>query len=321
MKRIGITGANGFIGKQLADFLERDGYCITRIIRKMNPSSANDDKKTIVIGNLTTVSDWNSILEGMDTLVHLAARVHVMQDTLQDPLSEFRKVNCDATLELAYQAAKAGITRFIHLSSIKVNGEFTMPGHPFSERDTPAPEDAYALSKYEAEVGLRELATEGKLEVVIVRPPLVYGPEVKGNFLRMMEWLNRSIPLPLCAIHNKRSLLGLGNLLDFIKICIEHPNAANQTFLVSDGIDLSTTELLQQIGHALGKPARLFAIPPGLLKIGFRLLGKRSLIPRLIGSLQVNIDKANALLGWKPPYGIDQGLKKTAKDFIQSKKD
>ncbi|MDT7041680.1 SDR family oxidoreductase [Candidatus Nitronereus thalassa] len=321
MKRIAITGANGFIGKPLADFLERNGYSVTRIIRKTDSVPANNNKKTIAIGDLTKVSDWAPILEGIDTLIHLAAKVHVKQDRHHNPLSAFRRVNTDVTVNLAHHASKAGIKRFIYLSSIKVNGEFTMPGHPFSEDNTPAPQDAYAISKFEAENGLRELATLGTMEVVIILPPLVYGPKVKGNFLRMMEWLNKGRPLPLGAIHNKRSLLGLDNLLDFIKICTEHPHAANETFVVSDGVDLSTTELLEQIGDSLGKPARLFAVPRGLLKIGFRLMGKGSLIPRLLGSLQINMGKAKMLLGWKPPYDINEGLKKTAKDFLQSKED
>lgn len=321
MKRIGITGANGFIGKALADFLEHDGYCVTRIIRRRESLSANGSKNIAIVDDLTKENNWNSVLEGMDILIHLAARVHVMQDPLQDPLSEFRKVNTDATLNLASQAAKAGITRFIYLSSIKVNGEYTTLGHPFSEKDTPAPQDPYAISKYEAEVGLREWATMSKLEVVIIRPPLIYGPGVKANFLSMMEWLKLGRPLPLGSIHNKRSLLGLDNLLDFIMTTIEHPNATNETFMVSDGVDISTTELLQQIGNVLGKPARLFSIPQGLLTIGFQLLGKGSLIPRLLGSLQINIGKAHTLLGWKPPYGMDEGLLKTAKDFLKSKGD
>ena len=319
MKRIAITGANGFIGKPLADFLERNGYCVTRIIRREESFSVNSPKNPVVICDLTKDTNWNSTLEGMDTLIHLAARVHVMRDTLDDPLTEFRQVNTNTTLNLAHQAAKAGISRFIYLSSIKVNGEETNLGHPFSENDQPAPQDAYAISKLEAEQGLYEIAKTHELDVVIIRPPLVYGPGVKGNFLRMMQWVILGAPLPFHSIQNKRSLLGLDNLLDFIGTCIEHSAAANEVFLVSDGVDLSTPGLLHCVGDALGKPVRLFSVPQKLLEISLQIMQKRNLSQRLLGSLQINLNKANKMLGWIPPYHIEEGLKKTAQEFLRSK--
>jgi len=319
MKRIFITGANGFVGNALAHQLGSQGYRVTRFIHRPKSQSANEPGENVVIGDLEELIDWGQILESLDIVIHLAARVHIMKDTLIAPFSEFQKINTDATLNLARSAAQSGIKRFIYLSSIKVNGEQTTPGKPFSEVDPPAPEDAYAISKLEAEHGLHEIAQKHNLEVVIIRPPLIYGPGVKANFLSMMEWLNMGIPLPLGAIDNKRSLLGLDNLLNFIVTCIEHPAAANEVFMIADGEDLSTTELLRRVGNALGKSVRLFSIPQKFSEIGLQIMGKRSLRQRLFGTLQINITKANELLGWNPPYSIEEGLRKVAQDFIRSK--
>ena len=246
-------------------------------------------------------------------MVHLAARVHVMNHTVASSLAEFRKSNVEATLALATQAAKAGVKRFIFISSIKVNGEHTQPGHPFRADDQPAPQDPYGISKMEAEVGLRAIAQQTGMEVVIIRPPLVYGPGVKANFASMVKWLQRGVPLPLGAIHNRRSLVALDNLVDLIITCIQHPAAANQTLMVSDGEDVSTTELLQRMAKALGKPARLVPVPQRLLEWGAAFVGKQDMARRLFSSLQVDLEPTRQLLGWKPPVSLEQGLLQVAK--------
>ena len=250
------------------------------------------------------------------SVIHLAARVHVMSYASKSPLEEYRKVNVRGTLNMAQRAASAGVKRFIYLSSIKVNGEETAPGMPFTAEDNPAPIDYYAISKYEAETGLRKLAHETGMDVVIIRPPLVYGPGVKANFLRMMQLLRRGMPLPFGAINNVRSLVALENLVDFIILCIEHPAAANQIFLVSDGEDLSTTELLRRLAKALGIPARLLPLPTIVLKIGAMLIRKSSIARRLCGSLQVDISKSRELLGWSPPCSVDIALQNVANDYL-----
>jgi len=240
-----------------------------------------------------------------------------MHEQAADPYVEFRRVNVEGTLQLARQAAVAGVRRFVFISSIKVNGEDTTQGIPFSPDGAREPKDAYGTSKCEAEQGLQALAAETDMEVVIIRPVLVYGPGVKANFLSMMRWLSRGIPLPFGAIHNKRSLVALDNLVDLIVTCIDHPAAANQVFLVSDGEDLSTTDLLRRMASALGKPARLLPVPAWLLEFGARLLGKQDLAQRLCGSLQVDISKTRELLGWTPPVSVDEGLRKTAQYFLE----
>ena len=266
-------------------------------------------------GDLEPSSDWSAALVGISTVVHCAARVHVMADTAADPLTEFRRLNVQGTLNLAHQSASAGVQRFVFVSSIKVNGEATQSGSPFAADDVAAPLDAYGISKMEAEQGLRDLAAKTGLEVVIIRPPLVYGPGVKANFAAMMRWLQRGIPLPLGAIHNQRSLVALDNLVDLIVTSLTHPAAANQTFLVSDGEDVSTTELLRRMGQAMGRPARLIPVPVSLLKLAAALVGKPDVAQRLCGSLQVDIEKTRRLLDWTPPLSLDQGLRKAAKGY------
>jgi len=240
-----------------------------------------------------------------------------MNDQSADPLTEFRKVNVDGTLNLARQAAAAGVKRFIFISSIKVNGEDTLLGRPYTAFDVPAPLDPYAISKFEAEVGLKALAAEIGIEVVIIRPVLVYGPGVKANFRSMMAWLCKGVPLPLGAIHNKRSLVALDNLVDLIVTCIDHPAAANQTFLVSDGDDLSMTQLLRALGGALNKPARLIPVPPWLIQSAAAVLGRKAVAQRLCGSLQVDMSHTCETLGWRPPVSVDQALAKTAEAYLK----
>ncbi len=299
-----ITGANGFVGGSLFKLLCHHGYPVTGVVR----GSKNNTQ--IEIENIGADTNWGSLLLGVSCVVHLAARVHVMNDTEADPLTAFRAVNVDGTLNLARQAADAGVKRFIFVSSVKVNGERTESGQAFSEADAPNPLDAYGQSKHEAEQGLRQIAAETGMEVVIVRPPLVYGPGVKANFAALMRAVQRSIPLPLGAVHNQRSLVALDNLVDFIVTCINHPQAANQTFLVSDGQDLSTSELVRGMAKAAGVTSRLLPVPVWALQAGATLLGKGDAVQRLCGNLQVDISKARNLLGWVAPVSVEEGLRR-----------
>ena len=315
--KILVTGANGFIGQAILNHLKEikntHAFGSVRQIR----ISANSNIPLIEIGDLNEETDWSDALSGVDIVIHSAARVHVMNDQSADPIAEFRKTNVAGTLNLAHQAIAAGVRRFLFISSIKVNGENTELGKPFTADDVPTPSDPYGISKLEAEQGLLRLAAETGLEVVIIRPVLVYGPGVKANFLSMMRWLSKGIPLPLGAIYNKRSLVALDNLIDLIVTCLDHPAAKNQVFLVSDGEDLSTTELLRRMGVALGKPARLLPLPASWLDLVAALLGKRNVTRRLCETLQVDTSKTRKLLGWQPPLSVDQGLKKAAEGLTK----
>ena len=311
-----VTGANGFVGNALCKKLAEEDYQVCAAVRKPQYSNKIISSDEIIFSNIGFDTSWNAALQDIDYVVHLAARVHVMNDVCKNPLEEYRKVNVNGTLNLALQAASAGVKRFIYLSSIKVNGEETAPGKPFTAEDDPAPIDSYAISKYEAEVGLQKLAHKTGMDVVIIRPPLVYGPGVKANFLRMMQLLRRGMPLPFGAINNVRSLVALENLVDFIILCIEHPAAANQIFLVSDGEDLSTTELLRRLAEALGVSTYLLPVPAILLKIGAMLIGKSSIARRICESLQVDISKSRELLGWSPPCSVDIALQNVANDYL-----
>lgn len=303
-----ITGGTGFIGQHLSARLVSENCNVLYAVR-----DASQMEGALLVDDIGPETSWGQILSGVNTIVHLAARVHIMHDTAADPLAEFRRINVAGTLNLARQAVAAGVRRFIFISTVKVNGEETTFGRPFTSEDLASPQDAYGISKHEAEEGLRHLAEDTGLEVVIIRPPLVYGPGVKGNFHSMMRWINKGIPLPLGAIHNQRSLIALDNLVDFIVTCIDHPAAANQTFLVADGEDLSTTDLLRRVGQAMGKPARLIPVPMSVLKFGARLLGKQAMAQRLCGNLQVDISKAREVLGWSPPVSVDEGLRRAVR--------
>lgn len=317
MNRILVTGVNGFVGHQLCQYLMDKEFEVYGSIRQTSRSDNLKIHKNFTVGDINSDTDWSSALQGCQYVVHLAARVHVMKEVARDPLSDFRKINTEGTLNLARQAAEQGVKRFIYLSSIKVNGEVTHHKNSFSADDIHIPTDPYALSKYEAEQGLLKLAEETSMEVVIIRPPLVYGPNVKANFLTMMKWLYKRIPLPFGAIHNNRSLVALDNLIDLIFTCISHPAAANQVFLVSDGEDLSTTELLTRVAIALGKKPRLFSINQQLLELVSKLFGKYDIAQRLCSSLQVDISKTKNLLNWTPPVSVDEGLHKTAQHFLR----
>ena len=306
-----VTGATGFVGKAVVQRLLADDQS-RRVVVAVRRDGQQWPENVLprVTGDLEPSTDWSVALGGVSSVVHCAARVHVMADTATNPLDEFRWVNVQGTLNLARQAAAAGVRRFVFVSSIKVNGEATKPSVPFSADDIPAPMDAYGVSKMEAEQGLREIALQTGMEVVIIRPPLVYGPGVKANFAAMMRWLRRGVPLPLGAIHNQRSLVALDNLVDLIVTCLTHPAAANQTFLVSDNEDISTTELLRRMGRAMGRPARLIPVPTSWLKLAAAMAGKRLVAQRLCGSLQVDIEKTRRLLGWRPPVSLDEGLRR-----------
>lgn len=300
-----LTGATGFVGQSLLPRCVSGDFRVRAVYRRQMPT-----------GECTGI-DWVSAdvpfaasLEGCDAVVHLAARVHVMREHAIDPLGEFRRVNVEATERLARRAAAAGVRRFVFLSSVKVNGEETAPGRPFRADDEPAPEDAYGVSKHEAEEALHRVAAETGLEVVIIRPPLVYGPGVKGNFRTMLDWLRRGLPLPLASLDNRRSFVGVDNLCDLILTCLSHPRAANETFLVSDGQDLSTPGLLRVVGEATGRPARLWPIPPTLLRGAATLIGKSGIAQRLCGNLQVDISKTREVLGWCPPFSVEDGLRR-----------
>lgn len=307
-----ITGAGGFIGGALVQYLSRF-YTVRALVRYL-PVPSNSSIKFVAGFDLSINTNLSEIFAEVDFVVHCAARVHVMYESAKDPLEEFRRINVDATVNLAKQAASVGVRRFIYLSSIKVNGEFTEDGWPFTADDVTAPEDPYGISKFEAEEALRQIANETGMEVVIIRPPLVYGPGVKANFDSMMRWLRRGIPLPLGALtQNKRSMVALGNLVDLIAVCLFHPAAANQTFLVSDGEDLSTADLLQRTATALGVHARLFAVPPVLLKLLAKILGKKAVYQRLCGSLQIDMTKTQQLLNWKPSLSVQEGLSLAAR--------
>ena len=305
-----MTGATGFVGQGVLAELSLRGHKVIPVVRRISGLP-----REVLVHDISTETDWSVALAGCQTVVHLAARVHVMRDEASDPMADFRRVNVASTLNLARQAAAAGLKRFVFLSTVKVNGETTEPGQKFSADDTPAPQDAYSISKMEAEQGLREICARTGLEVVIIRPPLVYGPGVKGNFASMVRWVHKGMPLPLGAVHNKRSLVALENLVDFIALCadpVRSPRAANEVFLISDGEDVSTTELLRKVANAYNATPRLLPIPANWIQTVTRLLGKRDLADRLLGSLVIDSYKARDLLGWNPVVSMDDQLKMMA---------
>ena len=307
--RVLVTGASGLLGRPLCGNLFPRGHEVVAAVRSVE-DAVHGGAFPVVMGAIYEGTNWGAALDKVTVVIHLAARVHVMHDTATDPLAAFRAVNVAGTLNLARQAATAGVKRFVFISSAKVNGEGTQ-GQAFTEADAPNPQDAYGQSKHEAELGLRQLAAQTGMEVVIIRPPLVYGPGVKANFAALMRAVQRGWPLPLGAVHNKRSLVALDNLVDFIVTCATHPQAANQTFLVSDGQALSATELVRGRARAAGRTARLLPVPVWALQAGATLLGRRDAVQRLCGNLQVDISKARNLLGWTPPISVEEGLRRT----------
>ena len=313
-----VTGGNGFIGSAtIQSMLSKGIYSPVATVRKYS-DNAIFNCQVIEIDDLQNQTDWKKNLENIDVIIHTAARVHMMSDQAMDPLIEYRRVNVDGTLNLAQQAADAGVSRFIFLSSIKVNGEATFPDNPFKPEDIPKPLDPYGITKLEAERGLFDIADQSGMEVVCVRPTLVYGPGAKGNFASLLQVVKRGIPLPLGnATKNLRSLIALGNLVDLLIKCIEHPKAGNQIFLVSDGEDVSTAELILRIGKALNQPAFLIKIPLPILKFAAKIFGKTKEAQRLLTSLQVDISKTCKVLDWSPPLSLDEGLDLASNQRIQ----
>lgn len=310
-----LTGASGFVGQRLAQALIQKNSPLICASRKPGQIQGADCR---IVEDLSESTDWTHCLSGVQTVIHCAARVHVMQESESDPLTLFRQVNVEGTLRLAEQAAAAGVQQFIFLSSVKVNGEETMPGAAFTEDCAALPTDPYGISKYEAEQALLALGQKTGMAITIIRPPLVYGPGVGANFLNMLKWVKRGIPLPLGSIRNQRSFVFIDNLVSLILCCIQHPHASNQVFLVSDGQDMSTTDLLTKSAAAFGVNPRLLPCPPNLLMFIAKLAGKKSVADRLCQSLQVDIHKAHRLLGWSPPYTVAQGLQATINHITAS---
>lgn len=315
--RILVTGATGFVGRGIVMRLREQGrfsVCAGVYRNALDPVPGIGYIQT---GDVKDPSSWRDAMRGIDVVVHAAARVHVLRENMDNSLAQHRAVNVAGTLNVARAAAASEVQRFIFISSIKVNGERTSPNEPFVADTQPAPADPYAISKLEAEVGLREIASSGGMQLTIVRPPLVYGPGVKANFQSMMTWLHRGVPLPLSAVtKNRRSLVALDNLADLVATCVEHPAAGNQTFLVADGEDLSTSDLLRRLGRALGRPARLFPVPVGILSGMMRMAGREEFGRRLLESLEVDIAKTREQLGWRPPLSVDRGLELVARAFL-----
>lgn len=312
-----ITGANGFVGTALCAELLRQGQSVTAAVRSFSQmpfSQPQSNIEMIEVGNVDGNTDWSAVLSGVEAIIHLAARVHVMHDDSADPLTEFRAVNTAGTTHLARSAAATGVKRFVYVSSIKVNGEATHGTHKFAESDQPAPQDPYGVSKYEAEQALQRIAQETGLEVVIVRPPLIYGAGVKGNFAQMLKVISKSVPLPLASVKNLRSFIYVENLVDALIVCATHPDAAGKTYIVSDGEDISTPNLLRQLATAMNVPCRLFPCPPNFLRLAASLLGKSAQVERLLGSLQVDSGKIRRELNWQPSYTLQQGLQATVQN-------
>ncbi|HED33228.1 MAG TPA: SDR family oxidoreductase [Gammaproteobacteria bacterium] len=323
MSRVLVTGANGFVGRELCKLLEHRGYEVRVALRELMPDDELSAYEQVATGELGALSHfidrWKNALDNVDSVIHLAARVHVMKETSANPLAQFRAVNTEAPVCLAKQAAAQGVKRFIYVSSIKVNGEATAGG-AFCADDRPEPGDAYAVSKAEAEAQLLEAGLDSSMQVVCVRPPLIYGPGVRGNFLRLIKLVEKGLPLPLAMIKNNRSMVSVGNMTDLLECCITHPQAAGEIFLVSDGVSLSTPELISRLADCMGVPARLFPVPRPLLKLAGKLIGQSSAISRLCDSLEVDISKTREHLGWQPPQSVEAGIRAAVEGFTGSKK-
>ena len=309
-----VTGANGFLGQPLVAALKRRNVNVVCVGRN---KSKNDSQLFFAVPDFCALQVWQKPLLGCDTVIHLAARVHVMHDDAKDPLQAFLKVNLHGTVNLAKAAAKAGVKRFVFVSSVKVNGEFT-ENTPFSENDVPQPQDAYATSKWEAEIALRKIEKETGMQLVIVRPPLVYGAGVKANFASLLKVVNKKVPLPLASVQAKRSLIYVGNLADAIIICASNPKAAGQTYLVSDGDAISMPQLIKKMALALHKSSYILPFPVSIMHLLAKAVGKTSSVDRLTQSLVIDSSKIRQELDWKPPFTIDQGLKETADWYLKS---
>ncbi len=309
-----VTGSTGFVGARVVELAEERDWAVVSVVRKSIELSPNG----FLVPSISAETDWSGAFEGVDCVVHCAARVHQMNESDQDALAAYRDINTFGTLNLAKQAAEAGVKRFVFVSSIKVNGEFTEPGSPFLPNLDNIPKDPYGLSKYQAEVELTKLSKETGLEVVIVRPPLVYGPGVKANFLSMMRMVEKGIPLPFGAIHNKRSLVYVDNLASLILTCCEHPAAPGHTFLASDSQDVSTSQLIRAIAFSMDKSPRLLPIPMPWIRVGASVLRKQHLAQRVCGNLQVETRHTKEILGWIPPVTFKDGISKTVEAYLKS---
>ena len=320
MRRILVTGGTGFVGRALCTHLIDKGHDLTLAVRYNDLSTSEghaDVSRVVPVGEISPTTDWSEALSDIDVVVHLAARVHVMKEITAEPLIHFRAVNTAGTERLARVATEHGVKRLVFLSTVKVNGEATF-GAAFTEKDAPAPEGPYAVAKWEAEQALSQIAEATGLEVVIIRPPLIYGPGAKGNFLRLLKCVAAGIPLPLASIQNQRSMVSLENLVDLISCCVEHPKAANQIFLVSDGHDVSTPELLGDMARLMGKKARLMPFPRGLLRAVLSAMGRGPDYDRLAGSLVIDPRALKATLGWKPSVSYEEGLRRTIAWFQEA---
>lgn len=312
-----ITGANGFVGRALCTHLLQQGHAVHAAVR--SDAAWVTGVENSIVGNLDAHTDWSVALRNINVVFHVAARVHVMKDTASDPLAAFRQANVAATENLARQAVLAGVKRLVYVSSIKVNGEGTSGITSYTEQDTPNPQDPYGVSKWEAEQVLHRVAAETGLEVVIVRPPLIYGAGVKGNFISLFSVIERGVPLPLKGADNGRSLVYVGNFVDALRVCATHPMSAGQTYLVSDGIAVSTSQLVESIAKALNCRNPAFYFPVELLRRIGSALRRSAAIDRLFGSLRINDQKIRNDLAWQPPYSMEQGLSETANWYRQSK--
>lgn len=312
MSRVLLTGATGFVGGALLRRLAEQREHVVVATTRSSPPGIPSSPGVVPVGGLdaSAQTDWRDALAGCDTVVHAAARVHVMDKAAGSDLAAFRAVNLAGTRRLAQQAADSSVRRFVYLSSIKVNGEGTAPGRPYRATDRPAPVDAYGVSKLEAEQALQEVSLASGMEFVIVRPPLVYGPGVRANFAALVRLVRRGVPLPFGAIDNRRSLVALDNLVDLLVQCLDAPQARNRVLLVSDGQDMSTPELIRGIAAAAGVPARLFPMPPAALRWLGTLAGRRAAMDRLCGNLQVDSTQTQALLGWQPPVDVAEALRR-----------
>lgn len=316
-KSVLVTGATGFVGRFLCSRLLSDRMNVRgTLLESESPSLLLEGVEPIIIQPLGFDTSWKGALEGVETVIHLAARVHIMNDTSADPIAEFRKVNVVGTTRLAREAAMAGAKRLVFISTIKVNGEES--AQPYTEESPAHPTDPYGISKWEAEQVLRQIEAETGMEVVIVRPTLVYGPGVKANFLSMMNAVRRGIPLPLASITNKRSLIYVGNLADALATCATHPAAGGKTFLVSDGVDVSTPELIRRTASALGVTSRLFPFPLSLMRLAGKISGRNAVIDRITGSLAVDSSKIKREMGWMPPFTMEAGLRETAAWYLKT---
>lgn len=305
---LAVTGAGGFVGRALCDTLTARGHAVRPLVRSR--ASGRAPATAMVVDNIDARTDWSSALRGVDCVLHCAARVHVMNERASDPLAQFRAVNTEGTRALARQAAAAGVRRLVFVSSIKVLGESTPPLRPFSANHAPNPQDPYGQSKWEAEKALHEISQATGLQVVVVRPPLVYGPGAGGNFRLLARLVASGLPLPLGGISNRRSLIGLDNLVDLLSLCAHHPAAAGHTFLASDGNDPSTPELIRALAKAQGRRARLLTVPVSWLHLAGQVTGRRDQIHRLVDSLQADDELTRTVLGWKPLVNFEEGIRR-----------